>query len=364
MDVLPWLTVPAGLALALLVVVDVFVTIVHPDLEGRLARGVQLITWRCAVSVGDRWTSHRRGLLALAGPLMTALTFFLWVSLFILAVALLVWPFLDSFRAEPELEPLGLLDALYFAGASVTVLGYGDITPKSGPLKLLAVASSGMGFALFTGIITYLMEVVSGIDERNRFALRVHDETGGERRGAMLAVRCLEREDVHDLRQRYDQWAATARNAQDRLHRYAHASLFYRSRDRVYDPVPALRAAAEAAMAGYLLAEHEQWSRLAPAAEHLDLAVTRLLGTVADQYLGQETHDLLESPDFTAEDHRYVRTVSDQLCRGLGDSYCSPAPDERSLALAFRCRVTLTRLDDILHWTREEGAERPWEASG
>jgi hypothetical protein len=296
---------------------------------------------------------------------MTALTFAAWISLFILAVALLVWPFPGSYQAEPQLGQLGFLDALYYAGTAVTVLGHGDITPRGGAAKLLAFAASGMGFALFTTIVTYLVEVVSGIDERNRFALRVHDETGGEKLGAVMALRSLGREDVEDLRQRYDEWASLLRTVQDRLHRYAHASLFYRSKDRVYDPVPAVRMAAEAAMAGYLLARHEQWRRLEPAVEHLDLAVTRLLGTLADQYLGPVAFEALEAPRPTEDDQRYVKAVDDCLADALGDAYCSPDnADERTLAVAYRCRATLTRLDRLIRWTEEEGALCPWQEPG
>ena len=115
-------------------------------------------------------------------------------------------------------------------------------------------------------------------------------------------------------------------------------------------------------MAGYLLAGQEQWRRLGPAAEHLDLAVTRLFGTVADQYLDEDALHALESPAPTDEDRRYVGAVDDDLRRGLGDAYDSPESDDRVLTLAFRCRTTLTRLDELLRWTEEQGAECPWEA--
>ena len=365
MSVMQWMSIVAGVALAAVVVVDVFLTIVHPDLEGPLAWRLQRETWRLALAVGGRWRSQRRGLLALAGPVMTVLTFLVWIALFVLAFALLFWPFLESYRAESELGELGFLDAVYYAGTTVTALGYGDITPVGGGLKLLAMIGSATGLSLFTGIVAYLIELVSGIDERNRFALRVHDETDGEERGAQLLVRCLGREDVEDVRERYDSWASLARSTQDRLHRYAFASLFYRSKERIYDPEPALRLAAEAAMAGYLVGGDERWRRLMPAVEHLDLAVTRLLGTIADQYLDQDVTDALESPSPKREDSWYLEAVRRDLDRGgpglTGDGRSSEH-EEAALALAFRCRTCLSELDRITRWSENARFPPPWSS--
>ena len=364
MTVLQWISIVAGVALAVLVVIDVFLTIVHPDLEGPVAKRLQRETWRLALAVGRRWRSHRRGLLALAGPVMTVLTFVVWIGLFVLAFAFLFWPFLESYRAEPELGRLGFVDALYYSGTTVTSLGYGDVTPLAGGLKFLAMAASATGFALFTGIVAYLIELVSGVDERNRFALRVHDETDGEERGAILLVRCLDREDIEDVRERYDGWASLARSVQDRLHRYAFASLFYRSKERIYDPEPALRVAAEAAMAGYLVGSDERWRRLMPAVEHLDLAVTRLLGTIAEQYLGNDVTSALESPAPGEEDCRYLDAVRTHLGERFAGAGSSSEREDAALTLAFRCRTCLSSLDRITNWTEDARFAPGWSSSG
>ena len=359
------LAVTGGAVLATVVVIDVFLTIIHPDHEGAIAKRLQRDTWRVAVLVGSRTRRHRRRLLAMAGPVMTVATFAVWILLFIVAFAFIFWPFMPDYRSEPELGRLDFIDALYYSGSTVTVLGYGDITPVAGGLKLLTIVASGVGLTLFTAIVTYLIELVSGIDERNRFALRVHDETGGSEKGADLPIRSLGREELRDLRERYDQWAAIARSVQDRLHRYAQASLFYRSQDRVYDPEPALKAAAEAAMAGYLLGG-EAGRRLRPASENLDLAVTRIFGTLADQYLGDETVAALEDPTPGEEDVRYLESVGDHLRARLPEGYCLADSDGegdgdgRALDLAFRTRVTLRDLDRITDWAREDGIDVPW----
>ncbi len=358
--VLEWISTVAGAALAVLVIVDVFLTIVHPDLEGPLAKVLQRETWRVAMAAGRRWRSHRRGLMALAGPVMTVLTFAVWIGLFVVACALVFWPFLDSFRGEPDLGELTFLDALYYSGTTVTVLGYGDVTPLRAPLKLLSFFASATGFGLFTGIVAYLIELISGVDERNRFALRVHDETMGEERGTYLAVRCLRNEDLEDVRERYESWSSVARSVQDRLHRYAFASLFYRSKEPIYDPEPALRVAAEAAIAGHLLASAERWKRLGPAVEHLDVAITRLLGTISEQYLSKEVTRAMESPSPTEADHRYVQSVREELQDGMGEVFEPAGGEQPALDLAFRARTALTGLDRITKWSEDGRFEPGW----
>ena len=93
--------------------------------------------------------------------------------------ALIVAPFLDLYRTEGQLGNLTLVDAFYYAGVTITVLGYGDITPLTGPLKILTFVGSASGFALLTRIVAYMIEIVATISERNKFAFRVVDESGG-----------------------------------------------------------------------------------------------------------------------------------------------------------------------------------------
>jgi hypothetical protein len=88
-------------------------------------------------------------------------TFMMWAVAFVLGLSLVVWPNLEDYRSKPGLSrPLGFIDAFYYSGVTVSVLGYGDITPTTGPLKVLAVAASGLGFAVLTGLVTYLVQVI------------------------------------------------------------------------------------------------------------------------------------------------------------------------------------------------------------
>jgi hypothetical protein len=106
-------------------------------------------------------------------------TLLVWVGLFILAFALMVWPHVngESFSRASGLEPLGFIDALYYSGGTGTVLGFGDITPQSPVWKIHAFVEAGLRFALMTAIITYMLTVTSAVAERNALANEVLAET-------------------------------------------------------------------------------------------------------------------------------------------------------------------------------------------
>ena len=75
----------------------------------------------------------------------------------------------------------GFTGAVYYAGTALSVLGYGDITPVGSGSRILAVVVAGLGFALFTALITYLIQVISGLRVRDRLALTGVRRLGGRR---------------------------------------------------------------------------------------------------------------------------------------------------------------------------------------
>jgi hypothetical protein len=186
---LDWASMVAGVALAIVAVRDVYLTVLHPDREGPVASAVQRATWNAAVSLGRRRPSAHRRSVAGAGPAMTVLTFAAWIALFVLGVTLLVWPNLDAYRADPGHGALTFIDALYHVGVTVSVLGYGDISPVRPAMQVLAFVSSLLGFVLLTAIVTYLLELVTSVESRNRLAARLDDALEGRPCGSYIVLR-------------------------------------------------------------------------------------------------------------------------------------------------------------------------------
>lgn len=353
----------SGWALMAAVVVDVWATVLHPDAEGVVAKAVRRGVWRMATEVGARFPAVRRRALVLAGPVLAAVTFVLWVALLMLGVGLAAWSMIDQHAAIPELGELTFLDALYYAGNVVAVLGFGDITPLSGQGKVLAVAASGIGFALLSGVTAYLIEVVGGLSVRDRLTLAIHDDTrdGG---GATMVADCLVEEGPGELRQRCRTWAEHLRAVDEIVHRYPLVLFTYRSYRTEYDPEPALRHAAEAVVAVLVLAAEPSMERgLRTTAYALELALTRLQRTIADKYLPARVRRVLTDPAPTATDRQAVARVAAALTDRLGGAVGQPAGGEpandRAAGVVFHSRVFF---EALRRWARAEAYPLEWEA--
>ncbi|PDP88637.1 hypothetical protein CQJ94_05340 [Glycomyces fuscus] len=353
-----------GLLLAVLVVCDAAVTVLHPDSEGLVAAGVRKAVWRAAVLASARLPRTGGWLVSLAGPLILVVTFLLWIALLTLGLALAVWPMMlrEEFSAQPGLAPLGFLDALYFAGGTVPVLGYGDVTPLSTPAQLVSLFGAAVGFALFTGMATYAIQVTSGVSKRNQFTLSVHDEARG-RGGVTVFAQYLAREGADEARTHCRSWTESLREVAETVHRYPLVAFTYRSRHDEYDPEPALHHVAEATVAALVASGHDP--SLRASAETLRLALERLQRTIATTYLGADLARRLEDPRPTEHDRQAVHTVERLLRSGLPDlgsaTGSDPGPGEMHRTAAetvYRCRIFL---GDLHEWARTETRPHEWE---
>jgi hypothetical protein len=338
-----------GLVLAVVIASDVVLTVLHPDIEGPVSKAVQRTTWNTFAFAARKLQRVPRGLLALAGPVVIVVTLTVWVALTVLGFGLIFYSGIGDFRVEEEIAEPGFLEALYFAGGTVTILGYGDLTPAHGSYQLVSIVAASIGFALFTGTVTYLLELTSTIGERHRFTALVHDDTEGTQRGVTLALAGTETGDVAYLRDRYEAWAVHLRDIRDRIHRYAVVVLYYRSRDPVYDLEPVLRICAEATAAGYVVAEDERWRSLGPSVRHLDASLRRLLDTIAASHLGAERVQRVENSPVEPGDQRVIRS----LYEALG----TPEPPDVSdghpaLQVVARANRLLEEIDRITAWTQ------------
>ncbi|SFP52053.1 Ion channel [Amycolatopsis arida] len=349
MELLTW----AGLALMAFVVVEAAVTVLHPDAEGLVASGVRRGSWWLATGIGARWPRTRRHLLGLAGPVLVTVTFVSWIALLVLGLAVAAWPLMSEFTAIPALEPLTFADAVYFAGGTVTVLGYGDVTPVSTAAKLLSLAGAAAGFTMFTGMATYVIEVVNGVGARNRFTLALHDDTrtGG---GATLVADCLAEGGVDQVRDRCREWAGHLRAVEEIVHRYPLVAFTYRSYRTEYDPEPALRHVAEGAVAALLAAGYRP--ALRPAAEALASALTRVQCTIADRYLPADVHRRLAEPEPGADDRAAAARIDRMVSVSLGEPGPSSA-GESAAEVVFRSHVFLAGLH---RWSRMGVASHEW----
>lgn len=198
------LSIAAGTALLVLLLLDVFVTIFLPrsgagPVTGRAYRA----TWWLWRAVAPRAGQRRRAVLGLCGPVLLPLTVLLWSLELVVGFGLVYLPFAPTFQAPPGEELPGWVAALYYSGYSATTLGVGDIHPQGGGLRLLAVVEAALGFSLFSVSITYLISVYAAVSQSASFALTVSRYVRPVRDASVAEVLVEARDTgtVDDLRQ-------------------------------------------------------------------------------------------------------------------------------------------------------------------
>ncbi|ROO60307.1 ion channel [Micromonospora sp. Llam0] len=304
--------------------------------------------WRLSSFAANRRRRPERTLLVWAGPVLVTGTFLAWIVPLVVGVALVVWPHLDGYHRVAGYGPAGFDDALYFSAGTLTVLGFGDLTPDTPAQKFLAVCVAALGFALFAALATYLIELITGLTVRNRFALAVHDQVRGSD-GVGLIVRSLTAEGVDATRQRCADWAADLRAIDDTVRRYPLVALTYRPRRPDYDLEPALEHVIEATVAALLTARCATWRGLGPRAEELAYALLRAQDTIARRYLdrtvsrtghgdtdegaaGEGTVDQGatggQGGALSDDADQMLRRLQSRLAAELGDRYDQPASQD------------------------------------
>jgi hypothetical protein len=161
----------AGVALLVLVFMDVAQTTLTVNGSGWLSRRLALIIWRPLRDIHRRYPSHR--LLALAGPLVILALTLAWFAL--------LWGGWSLVYASDDMsvvqgmskQPADVSQLLYFVGFTIITLGIGDYVPQGDFWEVLTVVASLSGFFLLTMVITYIMSVLSAAVNARAFASQV-----------------------------------------------------------------------------------------------------------------------------------------------------------------------------------------------
>ncbi|MGB7923174.1 MAG: potassium channel family protein [Pyrinomonadaceae bacterium] len=168
-----------GVALLLLVVYDVYATILHArGRSGPIGETLNRSVWLVVRAVAFRLSRLRRHkLLNVVGPLLLPLLIILFIGLLIAGFALIYFPRMPaSFNVAPDATSPAWIEALYFSGITLTTVGYGDIAPRTVEMRLLALIESTSGFALISLAVTYLITVYSALERKRAVALSFYHQ--------------------------------------------------------------------------------------------------------------------------------------------------------------------------------------------
>jgi hypothetical protein len=156
-----------GFALIAIAVFDIFETLLDPEDQGWLTTTISWSVWRvCKLGPAV--------LLSYAGPLAYVSVLVSWATLLVLGGAFVYSPHLpEAFAFDSGLDEShrnGFLAAFYLSLVTFATLGYGDISPTAGWLRVIGPAQSLIGFFLLSAAITWILAIYQDIETRRTLA--------------------------------------------------------------------------------------------------------------------------------------------------------------------------------------------------
>jgi hypothetical protein len=190
---LAWIAVPLGVGLIALAMLDVFLTVLHVQVESPISNRVHRRLWQALLAVSRGLPDRSRAeVLGWGAPLMIGGILVFWSALYVIGFALVYLPFMHDSKAflVSDVRPgSGLGNALYFSATSFVTTGYGDIVPVHPIVRLLALLEGGLGLTTLSLSVTYLLSVYPLIARKMSLAQSLNQETGGRSDAVILAQR-------------------------------------------------------------------------------------------------------------------------------------------------------------------------------
>ncbi len=79
----------------------------------------------------------------------------------------------QSLMETQSKEPASWSDRIYFSGYVMFTLGNGDLAPNGGLWKLVTIIETAQGLLTITFSVTYLISVLSAVNQKRSFAQSV-----------------------------------------------------------------------------------------------------------------------------------------------------------------------------------------------
>jgi hypothetical protein len=358
--------VPAGLeqALGLLVVLvvlaDVLLTVLYARAgTGFLSAGVTRLTWAAFRRAARGLAPGREGaVLAFCGPAVLVLLVLAWALALTLGAALVMRPELGgTITAQSGETPTGFAEALYAAGSSMSIVGSGDLVPRTDATRLLYLFNSLVGMSVVSLTLTYVMQVYSALQQRNALALKVHLLTAQTGDAAELLARLGPRGEFSAGYTDLSDLAAEMIRVKEAHHFYS--VLFY---FRFREPHYAVSRFALVALDATALVEcalddrRHGWLKESAAVEQLRRASELLVQTLEQSFLGG-TPDPAVGTGQPGSDRlrtRYDTALARLRRAGIETTADEPAGCERYVALRSRWEADIARLAPAMAYSLEE----------
>jgi hypothetical protein len=159
-----------GTALVLLALLDVFLTLFSHAQRYALSHSLMRVIW----SISHRLPGPAA--LTLAGPASFLAVVASWAAMLGVGWALIFWPWMpQGFAHSTAPADVGarFLDSLYFSLVTLATLGYGDVSPAEGWLRLVAPLESLLGLGLLTASVSWLLSIFPVLSRRRALAYEI-----------------------------------------------------------------------------------------------------------------------------------------------------------------------------------------------
>ncbi len=169
-----WVSTAAGVLLVALVLRDVFDRLWHPSARGGLSQWLLAGVWRLTAPVRRRPGRSPRAV-ELTGSAAMVSVVGSWVLLVVAGWTLVYLPHMpDGFLLAPGAEASSpFLDALYLSLVTLSTLGFGDVVPATGWLRVAVPLEALAGFALLTSAVTWVLQIYPVLSRRRVLAARL-----------------------------------------------------------------------------------------------------------------------------------------------------------------------------------------------
>jgi hypothetical protein len=206
--------VVAGLLLIVIVLRDVFQGVIVPRAENttlRISRYLMRGTWRVWPALAYRLypkdEEQREEFFGVFAPFQLVTLLVVWGTLLVLGWGLVFY----GLRSELRPPNMDFLTAVYYAGASLLTIGYGDVVTVAPTARILSLIAAASGLSLFAIVISFLFSIFAAFQRRERFVVTIGARAGIPPSGVGLLVMHADagiREDVAQVFREGQAWIA------------------------------------------------------------------------------------------------------------------------------------------------------------
>ncbi|MBV8223142.1 MAG: two pore domain potassium channel family protein [Candidatus Eremiobacteraeota bacterium] len=213
MSALDWLSLAIGAVIVGLMLYDVFAAVVVPRMVSpalRLSAGAVRGTWLAwrAFALRIRDADQREDFLGRFAPFMLVALLVAWLIGLLVGYGLIFY----ALRAHTQPEVHSFTDAIYFAGASLLTIGFGDIVATGHVTRMLTLAAGATGLALFALTISFTFSIFGSFQKREIFVVMMGGRAGAPPSGVTLLETASKFRLYDDLAQALreaESWAAS-----------------------------------------------------------------------------------------------------------------------------------------------------------